>query len=53
MDWRGGDDPCKTLDGCACLLQKPFNFKCFVLKMMIKTIKAKRTLSFFNNVIKR
>ena len=53
LDWRGVDDPCKTLDGCACLLQKPFNFKCFVLKMMIKTIKAKRTLSFFNNVIKR
>ena len=53
LDWRGMEDSYRTLDNSVCILHKPFNIKCFVLKIMIKTIKAKNTMYFFNNVIKR
>ena len=53
LAWRDTEEAYKTLNSCVCILSKPFNLKCFVIKALVKIIKAKGTLYFFNDVIKR
>lgn len=53
LDWEDIEESYKTLDECLCIMNKSFNYKCLALKMMLKILKAKKTLYFFNYVIKR